>query len=120
LLPLDETSLPSVASISKFAPHRADLEFHEEWLRDEPCEATTTGSGSSIPVARCQLSPGNCGEHEIRGADFFLHLVTSFSYFRGKRFVVFRTPFPGLVAGYSQREWLMIAYELRCRECGKT
>ena len=71
LLPLDETSLPSVASISKFALHRADLEFHEEWLRDEPCEATTTGSGSSIPVARCQLSPGNYGEHEIRGADFF-------------------------------------------------
>jgi len=23
----------------------ADLGFHEEWLRDEPCEATTTGSG---------------------------------------------------------------------------
>jgi hypothetical protein len=40
-------------------------EFHAEWLRDEPCDATATGSRSYIPTARCQLPPGN-GEHEIR------------------------------------------------------
>jgi hypothetical protein len=41
------------------------IEFHAEWLRDEPIDATATESGSSIPIVRCQLSPGN-GDHEIR------------------------------------------------------
>jgi len=35
------------------------FEFHEEWLRDEPCDATTTGLSNSGD--RCQLSPGNRG-----------------------------------------------------------
>jgi hypothetical protein len=49
---------------NKFA-FRGRPEFHAEWLRDEPCDATATGSRSYIPTARCQLPPGN-GEHEIR------------------------------------------------------
>src|SRR5215469_9622362 len=53
----------------------ADPEFHAEWLRDEPGEATTTGSGSSILVARCQLSPGN-GGHEFRGAAAFASRIS--------------------------------------------
>jgi hypothetical protein len=28
-----------------------NLGFHEEWLRDEPFDATATGSGSYIPTA---------------------------------------------------------------------
>src|ERR1700691_1285728 len=42
-------------------------EFHAEWLRDEPCDATATDPGSYIPGDWCQLSPGN-GEHGIRHA----------------------------------------------------
>jgi hypothetical protein len=55
--------------MSKFAPYRADFEFHAEWLRDEPDDATATGLGSYIAVAWCQLSPGD-GEHEIRASGF--------------------------------------------------
>src|ERR1700679_998168 len=47
------------------------FEFHAEWLRDEPCDATATGSGSYIQTARGQLPPGN-GEHEIRMRALFL------------------------------------------------
>ena len=43
---------------------RSGPEFHAEWLRDEPIDATATETGSSIPLDRCQLSPGN-GDHEI-------------------------------------------------------
>ncbi len=43
---------------------RSGLEFHAEWLRDEPIDATATETGSYIPLDRCQLSPGN-GDHEI-------------------------------------------------------
>jgi hypothetical protein len=46
-----------------FVPDGNTPEFHEEWLRDEPCDATTTGRSNS--GSRCQLSPGN-GGHEIR------------------------------------------------------
>jgi hypothetical protein len=46
-----------------FAPNGIKPEFHEEWLRDEPCDATTTGRSNF--GSRCQLSPGN-GGHEIR------------------------------------------------------
>src|SRR5215472_4534969 len=74
--------------------------FHEEWLRDEPCEATTTGSGSYIPVARCQLSPGD-GEHEIRGARR-KHFVASFSTYREKRFLRLG-PLFRLVLSYSRK-----------------
>ena len=53
-------------------------EFHAEWLRDEPCDATATGSRSYIPTARCQLPPGN-GEHEIRMRAFGIP-ITSFLF----------------------------------------
>jgi hypothetical protein len=39
--------------------------FHAEWLRDEPCDATTTCPRKT--GVWCQLLPGN-GEHEIRGS----------------------------------------------------
>jgi hypothetical protein len=71
----------------KFA-FRGKPEFHAEWLRDEPCDATATGSGSYIPTARCQLPPGN-GEHEIRmRASFLLH-SDLFSHFPEKEAFVF-------------------------------
>src|ERR1700722_9997645 len=45
----------------------SEPEFHEEWLRDGPCDATTTGSSNLRQ--RCQLSLAlSGGEHEIRGA----------------------------------------------------
>jgi hypothetical protein len=67
---LDLSALVFSCGIVLFLKHSSLLlvsgpEFHEEWLRDGPCDATTTGlsnSGSgvnSLPV---------CGEHEIRGA----------------------------------------------------
>src|SRR6185437_11746790 len=50
----------------------SEPESYEEWLRDGPCDATTTGSGNLRH--RCQLSPdggfqnwNRRGEHEIRG-----------------------------------------------------
>jgi hypothetical protein len=46
----------------------SEPEFHAEWLRDGPCDATTTGSSNLRH--RCQLSLTlSGGEHEIRGAD---------------------------------------------------
>jgi hypothetical protein len=45
-------------------PPKGKPEFHAEWLRDGPCDATTTCLGN--PGAWCQLLPGD-GEHEIRG-----------------------------------------------------
>jgi hypothetical protein len=56
--------------ISTSLPFLGKPEFHAEWLRDEPYDATATGSASSMPTARCQLPPGN-GEHEIRIASCF-------------------------------------------------
>jgi hypothetical protein len=50
-----------------FGPDGIELGFHEEWLRDEPCDATTTGRCKT--GSRCQLSPGN-GGHEIRKMDW--------------------------------------------------
>ena len=45
----------------------SEPEFHAEWLRDGPCDATTTGSSNLRH--RCQLSLTlSGGEHEIRGA----------------------------------------------------
>jgi hypothetical protein len=38
----------------KFAPLKSEPEFHAEWLRDGPCDATTTGLSNS--GHRCQLS----------------------------------------------------------------
>jgi len=61
--------------------------FHAEWLRDEPSDATATGSGSSIPTVRCQLSPGN-REHEIRTRDV-LASVASFLLFLEKEAFAF-------------------------------
>jgi len=46
---------------------KSEPEFHAEWLRDGPCDATTTGPSNS--GHRCQLSPAvTSGVHEIRGA----------------------------------------------------
>jgi hypothetical protein len=47
----------------------ADLGFHAEWLRDEPYEATTTGSEGNFWSPGVNSRPAK-GEHEIRGADF--------------------------------------------------
>ncbi len=47
----------------------ADLGFHAEWLRDEPYEATTTGSEFIFWSPGVNSRPTQ-GEHEIRGAEF--------------------------------------------------
>jgi hypothetical protein len=62
-------------------------EFHAEWLRDEPYDATATDPGSSIPGAWCQLSPGN-REHGIRQARCICFPIASFP-FPGKRGLCF-------------------------------
>src|SRR5580658_7187130 len=46
-------------------PPKGKPEFHAEWLRDEPCDATTTCPRKT--GVWCQLLPGD-GEHEIRGS----------------------------------------------------
>ena len=56
-----------VGTSSVFNHMKAEPEFHAEWLRDEPYDATATDPGSYIPGAWCQLSPGN-REHGIRNA----------------------------------------------------
>jgi hypothetical protein len=46
-------------------PPKGKPEFHAEWLRDKPCDATTTCPRKT--GVWCQLLPGD-GEHEIRGS----------------------------------------------------
>src|SRR5712675_442648 len=58
---------------------RSWLEFHAEWLRDEPIDATATETGSYIPLDRCQLSPGN-GDHEIWDTRNWSHFPSLFSH----------------------------------------
>jgi hypothetical protein len=63
------TACAGIASMVKTKhsrlPPKGNLGFHAEWLRDEPCDATTTCLGK--PGVWCQLLPGD-GEHEIRGS----------------------------------------------------
>jgi hypothetical protein len=66
----------------------SEPEFHAEWLRDEPYDATATDPGSYIPDDWCQLSPGN-GEHGIRHASYFILHSDLFSYFPEKEAFVF-------------------------------
>ena len=103
----------------------ADLGFHAEWLRDEPYEATTTGSELIFWSPGVNSRPTK-GEHEIRGAEF-LSISFLFSSYPGKEDFAFQGTFSD---GSSRRllrsEWLNdlgnanVTYELRCRECGKS
>jgi hypothetical protein len=34
------------------------FEFHAEWLRDEPCDATTTGQNKDVPVSTLSWKQG--------------------------------------------------------------
>ncbi len=47
---LDTFPPPRYYRVNKFAL-RSKPEFHAEWLRDEPYDATATDQGSYIPVA---------------------------------------------------------------------
>ncbi len=95
--------------------------FHEEWLRDGPCDATTTGRSNS--GHRCQLSPEGLepdGEHEIRGvagqpANISLISETLLLLYVESSQSCART------IGRSQTSEgkMALAYELRCRECAK-
>jgi hypothetical protein len=67
----------------------ADLGFHEEWLRDEPFDATTTGSGSSISIDRCQLSPWYRGNMRFGMRRNLFGISFLFSSFPGKEDFVF-------------------------------
>src|ERR1022692_2057149 len=95
-LPLSPlTSLPAFCSIvgtsSLFIHLGSGPEFHAEWLRDEPCDATATDPRSYIPGARCQLSPGN-REHGIRHArciGIFRIPIASFPCFLEKEAICF-------------------------------
>src|SRR5579862_2923338 len=95
----------------------ADLGFHAEWLRDEPYEATTTGSEFIFWSPGVNSRPTQ-GEHEIRGAEFPASR-SSFPHSSGKEDFAFRALAERLVPPPLQSEWLM-TYELRCRECGKS
>jgi hypothetical protein len=78
-------------------------EFHAEWLRDEPYDATATDPGSYIPGAWCQLSPGN-REHGIRNARCIFCIrfpIASFPFFLEKEAVSFWAAFSRLVPSYS-------------------
>jgi hypothetical protein len=65
----------------------ADLGFHAEWLRDEPYEATTTGSEFIFWSPGVNSRPTK-GEHEIRGARIF-SISFLFSSFPGKEDFMF-------------------------------
>jgi hypothetical protein len=69
----------------------ADLGFHAEWLRDEPYEATTTGSEFIFWSPGVNSRPTQ-GEHEIRGAEFPASR-SSFPHSTGKEDFVFRELF---------------------------
>src|ERR1019366_6238366 len=102
-------------------PYRR-FEFHAEWLRDEPCDATTTGQNIAY---RCQLSPGN-REHEIRStqcvassAPPILHphaAGASYSRRPPREHVAAIEPLP---LGESLMNYFCSTYELACNECGK-
>ncbi len=81
---------------------RGGPEFHAEWLRDEPCDATATDPGSYIPGAWCQLSPGN-REHGIRQAHNICirFPIASFPFFLEKEAFAFWGAFSRLVVSYS-------------------
>jgi hypothetical protein len=85
-----------VGTSSFFIQLRGGPEFHAEWLRDEPCDATATDPGSYIPGAWCQLSPGN-REHGIRQAHNICirFPIASFPFSRKKRPLLFRALFRG-------------------------
>jgi hypothetical protein len=55
---------PVIQTKHSSLPPKGKPEFHAEWLRDEPCDATTTCPRKT--GVWCQLLPGD-GEHEIRG-----------------------------------------------------
>ena len=60
-------ALPVISNEYSSLLLKSEPEFHAEWLRDGPCDATTTGLSNS--GSRCQLSPAvTSGVHEIRGA----------------------------------------------------
>jgi hypothetical protein len=83
---------------------RGRPEFHAEWLRDEPCDATATEPGSYIPADRCQLSPGN-GEHEIRQTSCFLPIASfPFPGKRGHFFGRFFRLVPSYSLGFQESE----------------
>src|ERR1017187_1677813 len=88
------TSLPAFCSITRtsslFIHLGSGPEFHAEWLRDEPYDATATDPRSYIPGVWCQLSPGN-REHGIRHARCICIPIASFP-FPGKRGLCFLRP----------------------------
>jgi hypothetical protein len=59
-----EVNGPVIQTKHSSLPPKGKPEFHAEWLRDEPCDATTTCPRKT--GVWCQLLPGD-GEHEIRG-----------------------------------------------------
>jgi hypothetical protein len=56
----------------------SEPEFHEEWLRDGPCDATTTCLGN--PGVWCQLSPAF--REETGNMRFGVHRVCASRYFQ--------------------------------------
>ena len=57
------------------------FEFHAEWLRDEPCDATTTGQ-NKVPVSTLSWMAESRREHEIRSTQRRSGLHPHFSFLR--------------------------------------
>src|SRR6202049_2673697 len=100
-----EFPLAALTGVSSHRGNKSTLrsgpEFHAEWLRDEPYDATATDPGSYIPGAWCQLSPGN-REHGIRNARIIQYRIPIASVpFPGKRGLCFLGRFFRLVLSYS-------------------
>src|SRR5579863_4309160 len=109
-----------IQEIHSSLPPKGKPEFHAEWLRDEPSDATTTCPRKT--GVWCQLLPGN-GEHEIRGSlqhswpkrlAFVLRVISR------SLFVEPVTRSYRLSHSCNCEGFVTTAYELRCRECGKT
>ena len=98
--PLTNPRLPRYHSLSLL--YGADLGFHAEWLRDEPYEATTTGSEFIFWSPGVNSRPTQ-GEHEIRGAEF-LASRSSFPHSTGKEDFAFRALSGRLVPPLLQSE----------------
>ena len=111
--------LPVIQTKHSSLPPKGKPEFHAEWLRDEPCDATTTCPRKT--GVWCQLLPGD-GEHEIRGSlqhSWPKRLARYFESYSRSLFIEPVTRSYTLSHSHICEGFVTTAYELRCRECGK-
>ena len=51
-------SIVDVLKMSYSSLPSGKFEFHAEWLRDEPCDTTTTGQNKGVPVSTLSWKQG--------------------------------------------------------------